>query len=1158
MRVVLILICSLCCNVCLYSQSTFNPPDVIPRSPEASNLGRYGEIQVGEYTGTPDISIPLHTITSGKIKYPLALQYNATGIKVNQEATWVGLGWDMSASGIAYIPVGGNDKTDNMVQPWADWDRLIRYTRTGQGGPTVGKEHIPWWTDCEKNAPTGFTPETPPNVIISAMGPLGAVDLYAVNSPSFSFKFYLHRATGKPTVYGDKNNFEIEKVDNTGFVITDGDGVKYSFMVKEFTDELREDTNWYLTEIRSPDGSFLLFKYQNVGVTRTIPTLSENDFYGGNFEIAKELGYVDKHIYSSPSIRNLYLSEIESLTETVKFHLGGGREDLSGNGVRKLDSISVYDKFSNYKKTFIFEYGYFQSSSEDGYLVPGSSGFTAKHLGKRLKLLSLIEKNSKSGNKRYSFNYDEQKPLPYKTSYSIDHWGNYNGATNNTLVPTLYSILLFDKTGKSLFQGANMNAGAKRGADKDYITSSMLKSIVYPTGGRTEFTFEPHSFKNYTILSSNDENSPLTLIEIYDLNYPNGSGNPYTEASFELSTDREVTFNVNFNNKDGAFTYSQLGATMNLISINPNHVGLVKAWRPTQFVDGQNYSESFSEKILLPAGKYYVKINVNDDLGFQGYNMLAHASINYVRNQLSESALSSYESIGSGVRIKGIKNFDSDGSLLSSREYQYENSDGTSSGKLMNLPHYTDYRGLKMVKEPDNCSWDFTTIALINSNSASVLSTSPIKATVGYSRVSILDKDYSGSAGNGKIVKTFANDTGLGYFFGSVIMSENMIGNGEVLSIEYRDGIDDVVKVDSFKYETKILERDWINAKVQKSYVGIVPCGSTQGFDDVQNGCDQEGGYYIGVYPYINFKRVLKSKIDVIYSSGESLQSKSTYEYNMNNFAVSEEKILNSEGELITNQHKYPHDFSSGDNIYKKMVDANIVNPVVAEIKLKNDGLLEKSMTNYSLVDHLFIEPVAIERQVQSNPSETLLTFEKYNGLGNISQYRVQNGIYTSFIWGHDQTLPICRVDNAKLSDIFYTGFEDADGNSINGDSKTGLKSRAGGYTKVLAGLTNQKYIFTYWLKSGNTWGLKTSSVGVSAGSYKIDIPSSDQVDDIRFFPASAQMTSYTYIPTIGMTSSTDTNNVVSYYEYDSLGRLTLVRDANGKIVKQYKYHYNR
>lgn len=1151
MRVVLILICSLCSNLYLYSQSASNPPDVIPRSPEAGSLGRYGEIEVGEYTGTPNISIPLHTIVSGNIKYPLTLQYNANAVRVNQESTWVGLNWDLNAvAGIQYIPVGGNDQTDNLKQPWADWEKLIRFISVGMsGGPKVGAEEYPWITDCEYNAPAAFSTSTPPVVVRSALGPLGAVDLYAVNTPMFSFKFYLHRATGKPTVYGDKNNFTIDKVDNYGFVVTDGDGVKYYFLAKEITNELREETNWYLTEIRRPDGDVLQFTYENLGVTKVLPVLSEQRFYGGNIGIAQELGYVNKFIYPSSSIKNLYLTQIESLTEIVKFHLGTGREDLLGNGVRKLDSISVQDKFANYKKTFAFEYGYFQSPSDaEGYLESGNSGFTTNYLTKRLKLLSFIEKNAESGDKKYSFEYDEQKTLPCKTSYAVDHWGNYNGAANSTSVPTLYSILLFDINGQSLLKGENQFLGAKRGANKDYIACSMLKSIVYPTGGKTEFSFEPHSFKNYTIVSAADEKDPLTLVNIYDLNYPDGSGEKYARAEFELSTDREVAFDVNFNNKNGAFTYNQLtGTGMSLISMNPGNIGPVKSWKPSVFFDGQNYAETFSDKIVLPAGKYYVQINVTDNIGFQGYNTLAHASIQYASNQLSESVLNNYESIGAGVRIKEIKNFDINGRLISSKEYQYKNTDGTTSGKLLTPLSYTNYRQLKYVQAEGSCEFHYTDIALINSNSAEFLSTSPIRATVGYDRVTILDKDENDLAANGKIVKTFTNNTGLGFFFGSIVMADNMMGNGEVTSITYFDNVDKVVRIDSFEYTTENITRDWINAKSQKMYVGIIPCGGSG------NGCGETGGYLIGVYPYLNFKRLLADKIQVDYTQGKVVRVKSSYKYNLTNYAVSEEKTTNSKNETIVRQLKYPVDISSG--IYSQMIGMNIINPVVEETRLKNDVQQEKIKTSYEVVDNFYIKPRTIERQIEAGPTETVLTFGRYSQWGNIAQYQGVNGIYNSFIWGYNQTQPICRVENAKLSDVFYTGFED-DGNSVVGDCKTGIKSQIGQYTKQLLNLSNDNYLLTYWQKTGGNWTLQQKNVNVTAGSYTISFSSSDQVDDVRFYPAKARIYTFTYIPLIGMTSSTDPNGIVTYYEYDALGRLKLVRDTNKKVIKQNKYHY--
>jgi hypothetical protein len=51
-------------------------------------------------------------------------------------------------------------------------------------------------------------------------------------------------------------------------------------------------------------------------------------------------------------------------------------------------------------------------------------------------------------------------------------------------------------------------------------------------------------------------------------------------------------------------------------------------------------------------------------------------------------------------------------------------------------------------------------------------------------------------------------------------------------------------------------------------------------------------------------------------------------------------------------------------------------------------------------------------------------------------------------------------------------------------------------------------------------------------------------------------MTTLTYSPLIGVTCQCDPNNRISYYEYDGLNRLMLVRDQDKNILKQLCYNY--
>jgi hypothetical protein len=58
--------------------------NVVSPSPNASALAEYVQTSTNLYTGVPSITVPVHTITSKKLSWPIVLSYPAAGTKVNE------------------------------------------------------------------------------------------------------------------------------------------------------------------------------------------------------------------------------------------------------------------------------------------------------------------------------------------------------------------------------------------------------------------------------------------------------------------------------------------------------------------------------------------------------------------------------------------------------------------------------------------------------------------------------------------------------------------------------------------------------------------------------------------------------------------------------------------------------------------------------------------------------------------------------------------------------------------------------------------------------------------------------------------------------------------------------------------------------------------
>ena len=157
---------------------------------------------------------------------------------------------------------------------------------------------------------------------------------------------------------------------------------------------------------------------------------------------------------------------------------------------------------------------------------------------------------------------------------------------------------------------------------------------------------------------------------------------------------------------------------------------------------------------------------------------------------------------------------------------------------------------------------------------------------------------------------------------------------------------------------------------------------------------------------------------------------------------------------------------------------------------------------------------------------------------------------------GYDVDMSFSYTAPREDHKIFYTSFEDS--GVLNATPRTGLKVWSGTYTFNLPG-HNGNYKLTYWKKTGAApWALIEQPVTVSTGTVQpLTIgDASSIIDEVRLHPVGALMTTFTHIPMVGVSSANDPNNVMTFYKYDSAGRLEFVKDSDENIVKDYKYHY--
>jgi YD repeat-containing protein len=492
----------------------------LPRTPESAGFEKYGNIPVSELTGAANVSIPVYTMESHGTQVPISLGYDGTGIKVNQEAAWVGLGWNLNVGGRITVEVKGCIDFDNMSNNLYS-NALIGtgmqeiFTRLGTSNSSsvlAFAEASPSPYVSYPNAPQPAQDDWNSTRAMAQFG-LGEPDIFHANFMGNSIDFFYDKVSGDMKFLGEKSLFTIAmNRDNFGRItdwhLTDNNGTSYYFTQQETTTQTlppmgavfanTATTAWLLTSIVPLNGDQVTFTYANYGNTYPASTPS------ASFTIANPSGSVtesnDAETFQNVTIQQpAYLTKVESSDVLIDFLLDT-RTDLKGAGARKLNEIRVTDKLSNtVKKKVMFGYEYFNGGLLACHIsLPQEE---KQYYSQRLKLRTLTFNDSLL-QPPYRFFYDEYAPDKYSSGQ--DHWGYNTGAGATTFGPCSPKNLIPKKNseGNDLpWAGLNMLT-ATRDCIPYAMTAMTMDSIVYPTGGSTKFIYEPHiSSKTYPFMS---------------------------------------------------------------------------------------------------------------------------------------------------------------------------------------------------------------------------------------------------------------------------------------------------------------------------------------------------------------------------------------------------------------------------------------------------------------------------------------------------------------------------------------------------------------------------------------------------------------------------------------------------------------------------------
>lgn len=1151
--------------------------NVVPPSPNASGLGRYSEWPVSLYTGIPNISIPIYEINGRGVKVPIDISYHASGNRVGDVASWVGLGWSLNSGGVITRSVRGLPDEDSYFTYANTYTNPNDFTSS----PTIANFNEKHRVDAANQ--NGDSQQ----------------DLYMLNVMGRSYRLLLLAGSSPNTVTVNTipySNLKITYSMPNYWTVTMEDGTKILFggsssFVESNTITYGQQaggitfpTTWYIQSITSPVGEVIHFTYtastiiQDTHFTQSDWIQYETSSTGQGSCAALTNQGVSTHTQNQ-QVTQLSLATIESdLTRVYFIPSATARIDVQGGYA--LAEIKVFSKLANKPvDDYLFNTTNSQAALAAGNEYMNGGETDTMYFHHRLRLLSLKRQAlDNSAYKLWSFSYNPLN-LPSRRSYAQDHSGFYNGATSNTtLLPQVYFAL----PGSTLLPAGSQNSvgftptyshplGGYRGYNGAYMQAEMLTQITYPTGGYTQFNYEPNSMPVSTEQFTNGVSNNV-------LNVTPSQTNTTQSTTFTITKPQYVL--LNFSSIISATIVADQSSTLTYAAIL-NSSGSTVAQFTSGAVVENGRSSSYSNNSyfnLLTAGTYTLKVWTNASAADFTNPGTDYVNMNAYVTYSQSLGIQNFNMMVGGLRIKSIINYDGVTTTpVNDRYFSY------ASPFLIN-PVDTANDNTNSYTTTQNNQTSTCSFTKVTRNTSTKYSLGSIQGgTIGYGTVTTL---YGPTGANGKTISQFSSVADVG------TMAAMQFPYPPTDQREYRRGLllyqadynaTQKVKSVSNNYTFNPL------ATVINFAAGFLTTFYSGYCQDAYPDC----GISSPAFTITSEQVKHNSATQTVYNTlgPDSVTTTTNYYYDdAANMQPIRTVSVNSKGDTVLNYNRTALEEAAINSsiplsaaaitAIDTMLNRNMVGVPVESEKYVKGVLTSKMLINYQLINNMVL-PQEIKSQAGSDAIQSRLLLNNYDTYGNLLEQQKTTGPLNDYIWDYASAYPIASVVNGGQPDIAYTSFEsNGSGNWTIPSSARDTVAITGYYSYNLSngaitrpGLTAATtYILSYWTKNaspftigGTITGYPITGANINGWTYyehritgqaSVSISGSGDIDELRLYPLNALMTTYTYSPLTGMTTSCSAKNEISYYQYDSFMRLSNIRDQYGNVIKHYDYNY--